>query len=500
MHRTSPSLKLHPGSTSFGQSPHDDVVSDLQIASCDKSLKRVLFLPSNDWSLSEMLYVANCLQRKREYRSAFLMTVPCRGRWLERIRRQGHDLHVTPNAEQTSGSPNVVAPLGKPFPNTNATSRAAEPATIEHAAPEVPSSRLRKSLSFIMNSATIKFVDQSIGRLCAPLNHHVTRIDAARWLSQLVPRLLVIADHGDTASEFCNDLQLAILNEARQRGIPTLSLCGELWPRQFDVDAQSSNQANDPDSSLRDGLYSVTRMALENSIQLKVRTEYGQQSSQLRVTGRASFDIAVQNLRQIEQHRSRICQDFGLRPDRAIVLCAVPHLVGPAPNNSRLHDEHYRELFALLHRVGDVSVLLHPHPSSEPSAYRLLASQHGLPIATEHALEELVPVSDTVLCSWSPAMVLAMACGKPIMQIGIADATPTRFDDHRGVATFRDWRDAHQILRRLLRDRDYRLQMIDAQRRELPEWVIFDGRSTERLLTEIDFLSRPATISRRMAA
>lgn len=500
MHRTSPSLKIHSCSTAFGQSPQRDVAADVQIASSDPSLKRVLFLPSNDWSLSEMLYVANRLQQKREYHAAFLMTVPVRERWLERIQRQGHDLHVTPHAEQSLGSPTVIAPSGKPFPHTNATSREAEPATIEHTAPEFPSSRLRKSLSFIMNSATIKFVDQSIGRLCAPLNHHVARIDAARWLSQLVPRLLVIADHGDTASDFGIDLQLAMVNEARQRGIPTLSLCGELWPRQFDGDALPSNQANDSDSLLRNGLYSVTRMALENPIQLKLRTAYGQPASQLRVTGRASFDMAVQSLRQIEQHRSRICQDFRLRPDRAILLCSLPHFVGPVPNGNRLHDEHYRELFSLLQRAGDVSVLLHPHPSSEPSIYRLLASHHGFPIATDRALEELVPISDTVLCNWSPAIVLAMACAKPIMHIGITDDTPTPFDAPRAVATFREWRDAHQMLRRFLRDRDYRLQMIDAQGRELPEWVVFDGRSTERLLTEIDLLTRRATTSRRMAA
>lgn len=447
--------------------------------------EQVLFVPANDGSLSEMLYVADQLAKQGAYRASFLMTTPCRDRWLDRIRRHGHELFMTPTAEQDLRHNSRHDHTVKPSADSGTPSS---------------TSRLRDTLSFVFQQRTISLLDRSLARWLSPLNEHILHVDAARWLGQIQPRLLVTADPGDHADEVDRRMSTALLMESMQRGIPTLSLTGELWPRRFNVSSAVRTERLQPCVPMRREPQLLSCVALENRWQFDALQRLGFHSSQLRITGRASADIAYDSLRSITQQRARLCVELGLRPDREILLCDLPNISGVKITDRTSETADLRELFTIMHRVGDANVVLHVHPSSDPASIRLSAAQHRFAVAVEHPLEQLVPISDVVICGWSPALVLAMACGKPAVHLSMFSQAANALETSQGMIAASDWREAQQALRQLFRDREYRLERIDAQRRDSPPWIMFDGRSTERLLAEIRLLMRHRPQSERKAA
>ncbi len=492
---------------------------------CDEErLERtIMFVPSAESSLKEMLFLAERLTSRKRFQASFVIRTPIRQRWLDDVRRQGHELIVMPQAQQATSSPIVLE------------SSAAQRTSWRKRIRGLPKRFLRGLGRWLPADSVSKYVR-------ARRRFRSDRQQAARLLDAVKPRLIV------TPSDRTIGLETALLAEARESGIPSLVIPWCLWTPRSEIYARAERPACEesvnmsrfvnrwvanrlPNQVISSGARSylfapgetilaaqnvgilpprpfayfggcglATRVAVESEALLEMCLARGVEQRAVRLTGRAFTDVVVAHTKNARAHRSELCHQLGLRPHWPIVLCAVPNTAEQDLCSWHQHSEDTRRLFALLHSVGNLNVVLNLHPKSDPETYRTLASEYRFVIAAQHSIEDLIPACDLFVSTFSSTIIMAIGSHKPVVNLDLFGANDDAFANCNGVVTVRRWPDAVEAFQRLMNDPDHYRQLVEAQKTAAPRWGLFDGRCTDRLLAEMNALTQEDATARFKAA
>lgn|GEM_PF-5782900 len=494
---------------------------------------RAIFLPSAESSLKEMLYIAQCLERRGTLVPSFVIRTPMREHWLDEIRKAGHELIVTPAAQRAIVDPELPA-QGDSAKPVDPTLDAVGPAIVARllAAP-------RRVLRWVGNRLML----DSLSRYARAMRRFRTDCrQASRLLDQLVPALLV------TPSDRTIGLETALLAEGRRRGIPSLVIPWCLWTPRSEVYArmersnieQAVNLARllnrrvahrfpgqvleqdehrllfAPGETIlaanRMGILPprpfaffgggglADRVAVESPALRAVCLQRGVPATNVRLTGRASADQVAARLRQGPRYRAQLQMEFGLRPHLKTILCAVPNTAEQNLCSWTQHEQDTHRLFQAMRSAGACNVLLNLHPKSNPGTYRAIAEQYRFTIAEGRAIEELLPACDLFVSTFSSTIVTAIGCHKPVLNLDIYGARDDMFGRCQGVVTVRDWDAAAVELRSLIRDEVRFQRLLEAQQVDASHWGMFDGHCGARLMVEMENLVRNRLAARREAA
>lgn len=230
-------------------------------------------------------------------------------------------------------------------------------------------------------------------------------------------------------------------------------------------------------------------MSVESQYHKDSFCKQGVPRRKLFISGKPRYDSSAEMWKNQKTARSHICQEMNIDVNKPILVCSVPqmgeHDLLPWP-------EHWDEIDFLFSSLGelqpDVNVLLSLHPKSDFSQYEPRAKQYGLMIAQNHSYDQLIPVCDVFLATFSSTVTLAIACQKPTIVIDFYSLNYDIFDDMAGIVVCRKHEDMIAVLNRLFNDDEYFQQMVAGQTKSAEYWARFDGKSTERILDEIDLL------------
>ncbi len=209
----------------------------------------------------------------------------------------------------------------------------------------------------------------------------------------------------------------------------------------------------------------------------------------IQVVGKPRHDQAARLWQNAPQAKRRICAELGLAPEKPLLVCAVPQM---AEHEFLSWEEHWREiefLFKSFARLQpNVNTVLSLHPKSDFAQYAPRAEKYGLTIAQTHSYDQLIPICDVYVATFSSTVTLAIACHKPTVVIDFYGFNYDIFDDVAGIQVVREHEAFLPLLQRLFSDEAFYQQMVTGQAEAAPYWARFDGKATERILNLIDEL------------
>lgn len=230
-------------------------------------------------------------------------------------------------------------------------------------------------------------------------------------------------------------------------------------------------------------------MAVENPQSQDRLVRQGMPPEKITVTGKPRYDRAAKVWRRRAQERQQLFAAIKLDANKPLLTCAVPQLGEHELLPWERHWEETEFLFATLSRVrSDVNVVLSLHPKSDLQQYAPRAEQYGLTIARTHRYDQLIPVSDLFVATFSSTVTLAIAAHIPTLVIDFYAMNYDFFDEVEGIVVLREKKNLLPTLRRALTDRAYYQQLVDGQARAADDWARFDGQATARILKLIDEL------------
>lgn len=219
---------------------------------------------------------------------------------------------------------------------------------------------------------------------------------------------------------------------------------------------------------------------------------------QLELTGSPSDDLLAAAARERQARKERLCRKLELKPDKPILLVAWPtdqygSRVRPMefPGYERLCQAWARAL-GMVRRTTDYTVLIRPHPVTDPERVAAFAKQYRLHVTDIDTLE-LVPACDLFVACVSSTLRWAIACGIPAINYDCYDYGYTDFDPAKGTFTVRQYAEFEAVLERLTSDPEFYASAARAQRECSADWAMLDGRSLERIVEAVDELARPRT-------
>ncbi len=231
------------------------------------------------------------------------------------------------------------------------------------------------------------------------------------------------------------------------------------------------------------------KMAVESKIVRDSFREEGIDNQKMVVTGKQGMDEASKIWKNQSKYRKLICDHFDIDQDDPLLVCAVPQM---GEHDLLSWDDHWVETEFLFESLAschpNLKVILSLHPKSEISNYLPLANKFGLHIADEHRYNQLIPVCDVFVATYSSTVTLAIACHKPTIVIDFYDFNYDLFDDVAGIEVVREHEQFIPVLVKLLTDQRYFNRLVDGQAEAGETWARFDGKATERILNLINEL------------
>ena len=214
----------------------------------------------------------------------------------------------------------------------------------------------------------------------------------------------------------------------------------------------------------------------------------GVSEAKLVVTGKPSVDSMYQMLNQADRRLVR--SELGILPGRHVLLLAVPQL---AEQGTMPWAQHWQEIGYLLStfaRLHKVSVVLSLHPKSNPSDYAPLAQRYGAIIA-KRRIYEILPASDVFVAANSSTVMQATGIGKPTVVVDFYGLDSSFYANLPGVITVRARDQLEGTLERLFSDPTYYETLVEAQRQRASQWVLLDGKCTDRVVEKLYSLIEP---------
>jgi len=226
----------------------------------------------------------------------------------------------------------------------------------------------------------------------------------------------------------------------------------------------------------------ASRMAVESTMVFRSFLEGGVPEGKMVVTGKPSMDQVYSRLQRLNEAEMR--RELGIPEGKGIILCSVPQL---GEHRLLAWDEHWQEiefLFATLTGQPDAAVILSLHPSSNPEDYRPLAEKYGA-ILADRRIYELIPFCEILVATYSSVVAQAIGNGKPVIVVDFYGLDYTYYDGEPGVMVIKEHAELAPALKRLITDRGYYEEVSAAQAKRGPEWVLLDGRCTDRVAQEL---------------
>lgn len=230
-------------------------------------------------------------------------------------------------------------------------------------------------------------------------------------------------------------------------------------------------------------------MAVESDLMRQRFELQGIPTDKLIVTGKPLYDAAARLWKHPYGMRSQICELLDVNVGRPLIVCSVPQL---AEHELLSWDEHWYEMDFLFSALADASldatVVLSLHPKSDPAKYEPLAYKYNLFIAEQYTFDQLIPVCDLLVATYSSTVTLAIACHKPVVVVDFYGLNHNIFDEVPGVKVLKDRQLLSPTLQRLLTDQTLYQELVAHQVETAKSWACFDGQAIDRIMDLVDGL------------
>ncbi len=205
----------------------------------------------------------------------------------------------------------------------------------------------------------------------------------------------------------------------------------------------------------------------------------GVAEDKLVVTGQSSLDFLHHASRRTAEIRQELNRQYRLRPDRPVVVCAVPQHMEHGLLGARGHWGLIEQLFASLAATG-ANVVLSLHPRSKRGDYEQAAAAHGAVIA-EQSLIETIAAADLFVAAMSSTVRWAILLRIPVIVLDDFGQGGQSMFEGEGVCFLKQRAELASVATRLLNDPEERERVkrcLDSQAMELDP---FDGRNARRV-------------------
>ncbi|HSB00387.1 MAG TPA: hypothetical protein VLE49_07045, partial [Anaerolineales bacterium] len=225
-------------------------------------------------------------------------------------------------------------------------------------------------------------------------------------------------------------------------------------------------------------------VAVESHRMLQHYLAEGLSADRLIVTGSLSDDVLFEAACNADAKRQKLFDDFGLSHGAPLLLCALPP--SQFPRDCEFAD--YESLLSFwmesLSQVKQWNVIVRPHPRMPESAIDLIRG-FGIPIALRDTAS-LVALCDLYLASVSATVRWAIARGIPVINYDVYHMGYRDYAGVEGVLTIDDREAFLRTLERVTHDRKYYEKIAAAQKEEMGNWGMLDGKSGARMLQLFD--------------
>lgn len=227
-------------------------------------------------------------------------------------------------------------------------------------------------------------------------------------------------------------------------------------------------------------------MAVESRYFKDAFVEQGVPGEKIRVTGKPRYDAPAKRWSVQTAEKSRICGEVGIDAEKPLLVCAVHQAAEHGLLSWPEHWEEIEFLFGVLASLRpSANVLLSLHPKSDFNQYAPRAEKYGLIIASDHPYDQLIPICDAYVASFSSTITLAIACHKPTIVIDYYGDGYDFFDDMPGIVVCRSHEIFSATIGELFADQECYQRLVKGQAQSAAYWARFDGKATERLLETI---------------
>jgi len=224
------------------------------------------------------------------------------------------------------------------------------------------------------------------------------------------------------------------------------------------------------------------RVAVDSTRTLRNFSNEGVHTEKMIITGKPGDDQIFQAMTANEPRETR--RELGIGDSQYFILCSVPQL---AEHGLLSWSEHWEEINYLVKTLSDqmgASVVLSLHPQSDKSNYEELAEKYGVVIADQR-IYNLIPACDILVATYSSVVVQAIGSGKPTVVVDFYGLDFTYYDDEPGVIVMKERESLTPTIERLLYNREYYDEMVQAQLSRKSEWLRLDGECTSRVVNEL---------------
>lgn len=233
----------------------------------------------------------------------------------------------------------------------------------------------------------------------------------------------------------------------------------------------------------------ATCIAVENPEMERYYRRMRFPDNQLRLTGAAYDDRIAAAMQRLPEVKQKFCRQLRLDPAKPILVCAWPtdqfgsRFIPLEFNNYEQLCQAWAKTLALVARLTDFSVVIRPHPVTDPDFLTGILRPYRLhQRVTDIDTLELVPISDLFIACVSSTLRWAISCGIPAINYDCYDYGYTDFDSARGVFSVKKYGDFTRVLQQLTEDPTAYAAAKHAQQACAADWGVHDGKSMQRIL------------------
>jgi hypothetical protein len=222
------------------------------------------------------------------------------------------------------------------------------------------------------------------------------------------------------------------------------------------------------------------RVAVESQRMLQHYLEEGLSAEQLVVTGALSDDVLFDAVCAADKKRKKLFDDLDLQQGRPLLLCSFPPNQFPRECGFASYEALVSFWMESLSRLERWNVVIRPHPRMRDHEINIVRS-FGIPV-TALDTASLVPLCNLYLASVSATIRWAIACGIPVINYDVYRMRYKDYTEVEGVLIVEEQQSLLQTLALLTNDKEYYERIEAAQKKEMHNWGMLDGKSGERML------------------
>ena len=229
---------------------------------------------------------------------------------------------------------------------------------------------------------------------------------------------------------------------------------------------------------------SATCAAVENRILFDRFIEQGVSRDKMVITGHPQLDASIKYLNDIDISQKR--DELRANGEQRLIVFAIPHM---AEHALLPWDQHMKLIEYTIERIRqfeDYCLVLNLHPKSDRSRYEYLENKYGIAISLE-SVYSLIPLCDVFMAAHSSTVMQAIGLRKPSIVLDYFGIGADMYGDAPGVALVNITEHPNTLsneLERLLRP-SFLAELHQKQSCESNNWIIYDGRSTDRVVEQL---------------